>query len=335
MDDFILDLFAQNDKLKATTVYQILAGKKTSSVLSYAYFHDLLAYFSAFPTLKKDAFFKILKTLKSKGKLRIDENWQMQILDKEDQTNRLSDLKNLDFFRYGKTYENCWRSVQLLVQAVSNLDKTKNYQPIETSPLYTEPVRQVIVENREEISQILYHEMQHLFENISQEKADFLASTLTGFNQNGQVYFQLVSENYQKTPWAQLYFADAIHLFLQELTNQRDFLLYHFLRNLLIANKGQSMLKTLQLSKQGHTMKELVQLRHLKPGTIQDHLIEWSLQDPNFPFDQFISKDQWGKMEKLPKKSWNIPYKKILEKTDLPFLELRLYQIYEKGHKAC
>lgn len=38
MDSFILALFSDNDKLRPSTLYQILIGKRTSSVLSYAFF---------------------------------------------------------------------------------------------------------------------------------------------------------------------------------------------------------------------------------------------------------------------------------------------------------
>jgi uncharacterized protein YpbB len=51
MDTFILSLFSTEDKLKPSTLYQVLSGKRTSSVLTYAFFHNLLHLSGVCPQL--------------------------------------------------------------------------------------------------------------------------------------------------------------------------------------------------------------------------------------------------------------------------------------------
>ncbi len=333
MNDFIVALFDVNDKMKASTVYQILIGKKTSSVLCYAYFHDLLPYFSLFPDLKKETFIHSLQNSSQEKKIRIDSEGQVLRLEK---TAKLQSIfPNLDSFKWGRTAEKCWRMLQLFVQAVSNLDKSKDYQPIETSPLYTEPVRKMIRENRETVAVTLYQELTNIFKQMPHEKADFLASSFSGYEQNGQVFFQLVPAKFEKEPWTKCYTNDSIHLFLAWVVNDKNTLLYHLLRSLLIQNESQSMLHTIQLAKKGHTVEQIMQIRHLKQGTIHDHLIEWALQDPHFPYENFVTQAQWQKLQSLPERSWELSYQQLVEERTVSFLELRLYQIYQKGGGSC
>jgi uncharacterized protein YpbB len=71
-----------------------------------------------------------------------------------------------------------------------------------------------------------------------------------------------------------------------------------------------------------------MELRRLKPGTIQDHVIEWALVDEQFPFEKFITHQEI--LATLPDDSWKYSYKDLVEQYDVAFLEIRLYQIWRK-----
>ncbi len=47
------------------------------------------------------------------------------------------------------------------------------------------------------------------------------------------------------------------------------------------------MLKTREYFLAGKTEAEILRLRHLKQGTINDSLIEWALLEKAFPFERF------------------------------------------------
>ena len=77
MDSFILALFSDTDKLRPSTLYQILIGKRTSSVLSYAFFYDRLGLFQALPQLNEREYQQTIADLIQQGMLSRDPDGLM------------------------------------------------------------------------------------------------------------------------------------------------------------------------------------------------------------------------------------------------------------------
>lgn len=290
MDEFILSLFMTNDKLRKNTLYQILIGKHTSSVLCYAYFHDLLPLFSAMPNLKEKEFYQKLAELTNKGWLKEDQQ-QIILIKKTTSPNLLQTpiFQSLDFFKFGRKEETCWRSVRFLLQAASFLKKGSKYIPLENAPVYTQRVRMFVHHYQDDLVSKVYQETTELFQALSQEHANLLAQTLSGYQQEGAAFFQLIPDNYGQQPWDSLYKSAAVHQFLAQVTNHPEYILHEFLRPLLLQNYNQSMLQTRKLVQQENNIDIVMQKRKLKKGTIQDHLIEWALIDSAFPFNSFLS----------------------------------------------
>ena len=86
-------------------------------------------------------------------------------------------------------------------------------------------------------------------------------------------------------------------------------------------NINRSMLKTKELFLTEKTVDEILILRRLKQGTINDHFIEWALLDEKFPFDRFelLSFEDMDIKEVI-----NAHYQSY----DLSYLNFRLSQIY-------
>ncbi|GEQ38091.1 MAG: helix-turn-helix domain-containing protein [Tetragenococcus halophilus] len=336
MDEFILSLFIADNKLKKTTLYQLLVGKHTTSVLCYAYFHDLLPFFSVFPSLKEEEFYQILAKINKQGYIK-EEKQQISLVKKLYSSNLLQTpaFQPLNFFKFGRKEEVCWRSVRFLLQAVSFLGKETNYVPLENAPIYTQRVRTVIHQYNGNLADTLYQETAEILEVLSEEHADLLAQTLSGYQQEGAAFFQLVADKYTQYPWLDLYKSAAIHHFLAQMIKHPEYLLYKFLRPFLLQNYNQSMLKTRKLIQQGWSLDKVMQQRKLKKGTIQDHLIEWALADSAFPFSNFFSQKTQKELEKLPINSFAYPFKELKGDFNASFLEIRLYQIWRKKESLC
>lgn len=336
MEEFILSLFMGNKGLKKTTLYQILIGKHTTSVLCYAYFHDLLPYFSALPTLEEEKFDQEIAKLAHNGWVRQDQ--QQLILESNPLSSNLlhtSVFRSLDFFQFGRKEEVCWRSFRFLLQAASFLGKKAEYVPLENAPIYTQRVRDVIHQYGQGLPEIIYQETSHLFQHLTEEHANLLAQALSGFHQEGAAFFQLVPEKYEHTLWFTLYQSAAIHQLLAQVAKHPEYLLYKFLYPLLMQNYNQSMLQTRELIRKGQSIEQVKKQRRLKQGTIQDHLIEWSLLDSKFPFSNFLSQDKQNRLKELPQASYTYPFKELAESFDATFLEIRLYQIWRKKQSLC
>ena len=326
MDSFILSLFSKDDKLKASTLFQVLTGKRTSSVLAYAFFHDLLPFLGSFPQLTEKQFYQQLSSLQVSGWIQQEEDGLLSL--KQAKPAFPVAVPHIDYFRFGRKALENWRMLQFLIQVASFLGKQTAYLPLESSPFYTERVRAFVKEHRTELSTKVYEELTTIFEQLELTEADFLARTLTGYQQNGAAFFQLLTTEEQAEPYATLKIANMLHGFFQTLHQHKDFLLYQFLKPLLMQNVNTSMLQTRHLVEQGMNLEEVQRYRKLKAGTIQDHLIEWALLDRHFPFERFF--DHPEALEQLPIDSWQYRYKELIEGTSLNFLEVRLYQIWQR-----
>ncbi|KAF1301081.1 helix-turn-helix domain-containing protein [Enterococcus saccharolyticus] len=325
MNTFILSLFTKEDKLKPSTLYQLLSGKRTSSVLCYAFFHDLFHLVGVLPELKEKELDVCLFELTKAGKLS-EEHGLYALIGEECPEREL--LKEVDFFRFGRKADETWRSLQFIVQVSSYLNREETYIPLENSPFYTERARQLVHTYRDKLPEMIYQELLAIFSQLPSQQADLLAQTLTGYHQNGAVFFQVLPKEQQTPPWATVLVGRAMHHFFRILAKHPDFILYQFLRPILNQNRNQSMLFTRKLFQQGATFEEIMRTRRLRKGTIQDHLIEWALVDEQFPFETFIS--EWEQCQQLPEESWKYRYKELTERCEASFLDIRLYQIWRK-----
>lgn len=150
------------------------------------------------------------------------------------------------------------------------------------------------------------------------KEADFLANQFSGYDFQGKTAFQLLPEKYQNTPWDQLFRQHAIDLFLAQVKKGE---LARLLSALDQQNLNKSMLKTREYFLAGKTEAEILRLRHLKQGTINDHFIEWALLEKAFPFERFelLEFNQLSSEEVLDQR---------YQEYDIPYLNFRLSQIY-------
>lgn len=331
MDEFILALFGSGDKLKVTTLYQLLTGKKTTSVLLFGYFHDLLPFLGLFPEGSQEHFQKQLQRLASQGKLQALPESYYQIkptISSPDETITQT-LGNLNHFRFGKSETVAWRMVQFAVQVASLYQRSPNFVPLETAPCYTEPVRRLIRQHQGALREKLAGELQVLFSELDQEISDVLAQSFSGWQVVGQATYQLLPIWAKKSPWNYLVPISWHEAFFTVLGEHRDFLLYQLVAPIFLGERNQSGLQTQALFEVGNSFEQVVTKRHLKPGTINDHVIEWALSDGDFPFADFINPETAERLTRRPGNPLTWRYKDVAE-LDVAFLDFALFQIQEK-----
>jgi uncharacterized protein YpbB len=334
MFDYILTLFSSGDKRRISTLYQVLTGKRTSSVLLYSFFEQLLPAHQSIPKLKKTDFEKMIQQLAEQQLIKRTEN-EAVITEKGQNYLQKRKIYQVDFGRYGRTAETSWRLLKFSVQVISNLSiQQKEYVPIETSPFYTMKIKSwLATEDRDTLAERFYEEWHELFQQLPKEQADFLANQLTGRDQIGQLPYQLTAAD-KDTFEVSLIQAEAVHALLAALETKTDFVLYDLVKDVLRQNLNQSMLVTRQMVLAGETKEMILKKRQLKAGTLADHLIEWALFFSDFPYEKFISEQTILVLEKLktPIKDWR--YQEVSPSGQLDYGEFRLYQIQHlKGER--
>ena len=320
MTDFILSLFHTGHKLRISTLYHLLIGKRTSSVLIHGFFYRNLPLFDSFSQLEEKQFNRWIDQLIQKklieetdGFGQLTEAGRIKL-----QTTQRTQLINLNGLRYGRERERMWQLSLLAVQVISYLTyHEKEYIPLDSRPFFLYQTKKWLHQAEEGFLTEFPTELEQILAALSKEQANFLANQFSGYEQYGQVAFQLLPAKWQEAPWDRLYYQNAIDAFLQQALQQPDF--RRLLRQLDQLNYNQSMLKTRKLYLSGLSLEEIAQQRRLKQGTLNDHFIEWALLAEDFPFSDFHLITPASEHEML---TW-----RYQEFSELPYLNFRLSQI--------
>lgn len=320
MTDFILSLFHTGHKLRISTLYHLLIGKRTSSVLIHGFFYRNLPLFDSFSQLEEKQFNRWIDQLIQKklieetdGFGQLTEAGRIKL-----QATQRTQLINLNGLRYGRERERMWQLSLLAVQVISYLTyHEKEYIPLDSRPFFLYQTKKWLHQAEEGFLTEFPTELEQILAALSKEQANFLANQFSGYEQYGQVAFQLLPAKWQEAPWDRLYYQNAIDAFLQQALQQPNF--RRLLRQLDQLNYNQSMLKTRKLYLSGLSLEEIARQRRLKQGTLNDHFIEWALLAEDFPFSDFHLITPASEHEML---TW-----RYQEFSELPYLNFRLSQI--------
>lgn len=314
---FILTLFQTGYKLRISTLYHLLAGKRTSSVLLHGFFYDNLAYLGSFPQLEETVFQKKLQQLINQQLITVDDGYgQITEAGKACLAEGSMDLSGLNNLRYGRMRETVWQLILFAVQVTSHWSfDEKEYLPIENRPYYLQQLKKWLSTSEAGLVDRVQQELVEVLQQLPVENADFLANQFSGHQFQGKTAFQLLGD--QTEPWRLLYSQRSIDLFLAKL-HQGE--LSRLIAVLDQQNINQSMLKTREFFLAGKSLSEILDLRHLKQGTINDHFIEWALLDSTFPFEKFELLDFAELEEEQVIDAYYQDY-------DLSYLNFRLSQI--------
>lgn len=326
MPEFILALLSAHDKLKKSTLYHFLNGKRTSSTLIFGYLNDLLPYFGLFRQMKKETFEAAVALLIKSGQI-VDEDG---ILIFQQAKTRLPKIDYPTLSGYPETLvdDKNWELFLFSVQVVANLAQGKNnYLPLVT---YWLSQRQLKIwlgnylgqaHNRE----AYVAEIKLIFEQLGDTVSDALSAQFTGGPLDGLIYEQIYSgmpvEKY-------LHYKADLHAFLDKVNKTNVPLL-----NALLNTTTDSMGETQYMINQGADLAELEQRRpYLKLSTLRDHVLESALLAPaTFSYERFYEQETLvalqNKLIESPNlKAWT--YQELVAPAN-DFLTFRLFQIQQ------
>ncbi|MGX7262548.1 helix-turn-helix domain-containing protein [Enterococcus crotali] len=328
---FILALFQHGYKARTSTLYHLLKGKRTSSVLLYGFLYENLQFFQLFPTLTEVEFRSIITGLIKQKLLQQTADGEAQITAKGQQAisqyrDRFSRINN---YHFGKTDEMIWRLLQFTVQVVSHLSYTnKNYIPLEQSPLYQRQVKMYLKSMpKAQLIKTTKREWTQIFAELSKEEANYFTRQFSGYQQIGKTSFQLM--DVQRNAFDRFLFSkEKLHYLLYTIEQMPE---GSFLRALILPlikqNENKSMNETKVYLKRLHSVDKLAEQRKVKISTIKDHLMELALTD-DVPFDSFITKKTSDFLLEFSKPYQDWSYRSLKQlNPELDYFEFRLYQI--------
>ncbi|EOI00504.1 hypothetical protein UAY_01607 [Enterococcus moraviensis ATCC BAA-383] len=328
---FILALFRHGYKVRTSTLYHLLKGKRTSSVLLYGFLYESLQFFQLFPALSEKQFTTIIDDLIYDHLLQRTADGEVQITDKGlyYTVHKTTSYKWIDNYRFGKTDETIWHLLQFTVQIVSNLSySNKNYIPLEQSPFYQNQVKKYIKSMpKAYLVEQVKKEWMMIFSNLSNADANFFVQQFSGYNQIGKAAFQLMEE--QTTTFERfLLQKDKLHHLLDFIDQMPgNSFLKGFISPFLIQNANKSMQETSAYLRTPLSVEEIALQRGVQISTIKDHLMELSLTN-DFPFERFITVETYQYLRNYISPYQNWVYRAMKQTLpELDYFEFRLYQI--------
>ncbi|OEG14996.1 hypothetical protein BCR23_11490 [Enterococcus quebecensis] len=328
---FILALFQHGYKARTSTLYHLLKGKRTSSVLLYGFLYENLRFFHLIPELSETQFNKNITELVQRQFLVLDDGGEAKITaqGKEILLQHENYFIWLDNYRFGKTDETIWRLLQFTVQVISHLSYAdKQYIPLEQSPLYQKQLKMYIKSMpKNQLIQTVKQEWTQIFLCLPKEEADFFAKQFSGYQQIGKASFQLMDT--KRTAFEKfLLKKERLHHLLQTISKMsEDSFLKKFIMPLLKQNENKSMNETRYYLNRDLSIEDVAKERRMKKSTVQDHFMELALTS-EFPFERFISNNTCHYLNNYsgPYQEW--VYRSLKQNNpELDYFEFRLYQI--------
>lgn len=337
---FILSLFQHGFKVRWTTAYFVLIGKKTSSVLTYASCYQLLSYFHLFPKLQKHVFYQELEQLEKEHYIVIDGDWVILTNEGKHQLKHVdfSSVHFLNRFYDYKEKERIFQSLLLMMQMMSEYSyHNRHYLPVTTNLTIQAQMKQkwkqLQVYPFTEVQPVFLEEIQRLLLSLSLKERYLLSAQFTGHEiiakTNEQLALELSHTVFEVELWL-----ESIKSYLCQLS-QTDFPLLYFILQPHY-NQQNALYRAVALGvSQYESIAQMSQRLHKKEGTILDYVVEVALYTAHFPYDNYLQgAEAW--LETYYQQHPNVGswvFKEIKQQQpQLPFYQVRLFQI-KKGQE--
>lgn len=198
-------------------------------------------------------------------------------------------------YEWEGTTENFWKTLSLLIQSLSNLkDGKKQFIPVSYERHIQMEVKKLLskIGTVSEGGALLYYELLQLLQQAEQKDASLFVNRLTSSHTTGKTYEQLSGDFYNDPLYTYIRFRAVLHTLISRLeTTAEDFT---FMPLLMKDRKRDSHVTntaavTSRLLSQGLTTEEIAAERKLQRSTIEDHIIELAIYDPEFNSGDFLS----------------------------------------------
>ncbi|MGX7023554.1 helix-turn-helix domain-containing protein [Vagococcus hydrophili] len=278
---FILHCFESKQPMRVSTLYHLLKGKRTTSILSYAYFYDLLEYFNLFSKQQESSYLKTIQELIQNGYLEVLEEGVVQITDEgllllinQKAKPNLSSLNQLKYYKWDLKY---WQRLLFVTQVISEKSfKEKNYVPIENNVFRQQQLKRWLKKQDEKIIENIYDEWRFIADQLPKDDQIYIFKQLVGHEHVGQTFQQITENQETDLIFSYLEFKNILHEMIELIEEFQDKLPIFFgmmgeEKQLL---KEESYLVTKKIYEKTQSVREVAQVRNLKESTITDHLLE-------------------------------------------------------------
>ncbi|MER1956286.1 MAG: helix-turn-helix domain-containing protein [Solibacillus sp.] len=291
----VLHIFQQERTVSAA--FHLLKGKRSGQTIQDVGLYKLYPFFGLLPKLTRQNFEQHIDLLFAKNYIDIDENGYYKMSEQGQALAKQPLDVTFDSWHYRGNEHVFFGRLSLVVQSLSHqINNHQAFIPIERNEQIQHWVRQFLIANHFQhrtLQPLLYDEMSLSLEKLSIEEnvKELLMYRLTGYNEPGFTWQQLAFGYQLQEMDVQLMYISGLHAWLIEIEQQKPNypLLAKMAENIRVeALLTNSALETAQLYKKGRSLEEISHIRRLKMSTIEDHVVEMAMNEPNFSIDDFV-----------------------------------------------
>lgn len=335
-----------NSNRSPAAIYHILTGKKSSQTIQDLHLFQLHAYYRLLPNLSRQAFDDVINQIVNQGLMiwinkkdyQLTDEANAYITTKGDTAHYFHNLTQpIDESAKQIFTDRLYLSIQTFTYRVMN---ERGFIPVTDDVTIQAFVKQYYHAYKTQLSDWLeecYNQLYQVLKTYPEVDRHIFLDRLSTYNHSGRSLQQLI-DRYEKNE------ADirlTLTLIERDLFYQSQ-QAHTCLTGLLPGEKNnqvahplmtRSAKKTHQLVMRGHNIDELIQLRQLKRGTIEDHLVEICTLDDHFALEDYVTKEKVAIIESYLSKRETQKLGEIKRKLpeDISYLDLRLvFARYQK-----
>ncbi|WP_409368793.1 helix-turn-helix domain-containing protein [Lysinibacillus sp. 38-6] len=330
----LLQIFQKlNNERTVSAAYHILRGKRSGQTIQDVGLFQLHNYFGLLPKLPRATFDDAVSTFLQYSWLNMQESGHYSMkklgLQRAEQTATFL----FDGWHYRGNEHIFFARLSLIVQSLSyHKEGIRSFSPISKDVQVQSWVRAFLQDQQYQTGQLqqqLYDECLRVLTALPVTDANkqLFLYRLSGHSLPGWTWQQLSSERKETVLDSQLAFIELLHTLLNEVHATEDYpLLSKIATELRVkALLTDSAQQTAYLYEQGYSVEQIVQIRKLKQSTIEDHLVELAMNEPNFSIGPFVSYEEAEKVWQASKQYQTKKLKALHDVVnELSYFQLRL-----------
>jgi uncharacterized protein YpbB len=323
--------------------FHLLRGKRSGQTLQDVEYYGLRDFFCILPKLTVEHFDEAATVLRDSGLITTGDEAFVNIT-----TSGRRLVESLPVYAFnGWDYRGremiFFARLSLAIQTVSNFIAGEHaFMPVQKDYDSQTFVRKLF--QKQPISDPAYasyiaEELRLCIERsgMNDEQKVIMTYRLSGFRLSGWTWDQLADQLKLNSFAVRLLFIEGLHKLLVVIEQSSDL---SFLRKIAENIKVTTYLtdsssKTKQLFDRGLSIEDIAVARNLKLSTIEDHFVEMSINDPEFPLTQFVAESD---VEAVVVKVKEVETRRLRllkdEFTGLSYFQLRLILGARTGERS-
>lgn len=340
---FLLYLFSAKQARKETSIYYLLQGKRTASMLYRTVDYQLEAIFGLFPKLDRSVYQNRLEKLIQLNYVSYSEESKEALLTLKGKEvlevffNQHYLPHQLNWMRERRVVLTFQKVIYFLTQILSEARyQNKRYIPIEKNVALQQWTKQWLRQQKKDYQDLALQfglEWKKILSQIEPDTATLIVYLMTGHQMTGLTKKQLAQKMSIEEAEVHIRWLDG----LSQMVHQIDEIAEQvpLLNSILMQIKershqglSKSAQETQLLVQQGHTVEQVCNIRRLKKSTVYEHLIELVIVYPELEISAFMPATIYASLNQLWDENSSITYQEALERLpDMEFYWFRMMQI--------